>query len=238
MRSQKRGFTLIELLVIIAIIALLAALLFPALARAKESGQSTRCKSNLRQIGLSLNMYVGEQGFYPPYGEVDWMAKTHVGWFDRLLRYTGGKWTNGVFICPLFTGYARDFEGIFTGTTIGIPPQGSYGYNENGTQKSLGPNDAILGLGPFAYGGSRRVSESMVVAPSNMLAVGDSGGLDRISYRMEIYSSWTRHKRSHNTVFCDGHVEQMKMGARSKKTEGARSRWNNDNMPHPETWMD
>jgi prepilin-type processing-associated H-X9-DG protein len=71
-----------------------------------------------------------------------------------------------------------------------------------------------------------------------MIAIGDSGGFDRIHYRVEIYNAWTRHKRSHNTVFCDGHVEQMKMGERSKKSEQARQKWNIDNLPHPETWTD
>jgi prepilin-type processing-associated H-X9-DG protein len=57
---------LIELLVVIAILAILAALLMPALSKAKESGRSTQCISNLRQIGISLQLYVQDNNRYLP----------------------------------------------------------------------------------------------------------------------------------------------------------------------------
>ncbi len=56
-KSGRRGFTLMELLVVVAIIAVLAGILFPVLARAREAARATRCRSNLRQLGMSLSLY-------------------------------------------------------------------------------------------------------------------------------------------------------------------------------------
>jgi prepilin-type N-terminal cleavage/methylation domain-containing protein/prepilin-type processing-associated H-X9-DG protein len=226
-RRKCAAFTLIELLVVIAIIAILAAMLLPALSRAKAAGLSASCKSNLHQIGISLNLYTGDAKKYPLW------INGNVLWDTALLPWASNN--RKLFWCPANT-KARPW----TNNPAVLAPNPSYDYNMAGTAAYNARNRTFLGLD----GGATPLLETQVKVPCDMIAVLDAtsagvvgdGDPDDMPLNVLAEVLAPRHNNGLNAVFCDAHVEYRKKTAWMQKSELARQRWNYDHLPHPETW--
>lgn len=235
---------------VLAVLAIIASLLLPALSRAKSSAHSAVCKSNLRQLGVTVNLYVTDYAGYPPDNTTSrdlrdvyklWSVNLNE-FIQQQLQYSkveDTSWHAGMWSCPgdKRTGYR----------TTG----GSYGYNAWG-----GSPSGLYGLGgakesiPSAI--VRPTQESEVRVPSEMLAIGDgflaystnyattgdkifrdSSGRGSSSLPNQIKLARERHRGAINAVYCDAHVEAIKLEKLFfEETDAALRRWNRDHEPH------
>jgi len=191
MRCDRRAFTLVELLVVIATIAILAALLLPALGRAKESARRTECASHLRQILVAALMYADENDGRLPAQLTDGRPVRAVGgdgrnYYDLLTPYTLAP---GVWLCPSAgDNPAEDAQ----------PPGRLMGFHMNGLLITTNGLPALAVIDPSntmlaSDAGEQRLWNSAYLRPDHV------GGY---LYDMPI----SNHSGGGNVGFSDGHV--------------------------------
>lgn len=230
--DRRGAFTLIEILVVIAIIAILASILFPVFARARENARRASCMSNLKQIGLAMYMYSQDyderlvpQSIYGP-GKTG--APANFYWNYCLEPYVKSE---QVYVCPSRSQTSLNYY---------KSPQTNYGYN-----RSSQPSDALVrsGSANYAMGGTYNLLGNLTAAAtvltlaavpdaSGTIAIGDavtwdSASSDDLSYYgngaaflmwnsadptsgVMSYRADPRHLEGANFVFLDGHAKWQK----------------------------
>jgi prepilin-type N-terminal cleavage/methylation domain-containing protein/prepilin-type processing-associated H-X9-DG protein len=255
---KRRGFTLIELLVVVAIISILAAILFPVFARARENARRASCMSNLKQFGLAMIQYTQDYDErYPP---------SSSGGHDS--NPPGGSWLgNASDGSPLWT-WAQILYPYHKSVQILVCPSGEPTYTAFPIRGHYGANYQLIQQPAI----SNPLSIAAVVAPANTYAMMDSGNYT-VTYLSGMSTNATpnngsyipgigdaanitctatstsytrfegdcqsgRHFGGINMAFADGHVKWLKTEVVSREAQkyvastvsgGAPSAWNPKN---------
>ncbi|MSU35000.1 MAG: type II secretion system protein [Pedosphaera sp.] len=191
----RTAFTLIELLVVIAIIAILAGLLLPALSRAKESGRSTVCSSNLRQIGLAAMNYSMDYGGHLPSFR-NWLySKTLSPTSGVVYPYLKSK---DVYFCP------TDRNEIVSGRRRPQPASGGFGSRNKQRDFSYSMNCGICHVTDLAQ--FLDSTRTLLFLEAN-LATNDYS--ETIGPAVDVRSLSLRHNGRGHVILSDSHIETL-----------------------------
>lgn len=224
---QVRGFTLVELLVVIGIIALLIAILMPALNKARAQAQSIACASNMRQIYLGLRMYAdAHRGWLPPNiftyprpsGGTDYITYNY---FLTVYPPTTGGWqtpqnflpNQNVYLCP-----SQHNAATF---------RGSYALNgrmtaEDWSSTSRHPHASVH---TNSSGTWYHYNLDRTLLPTEMYLLGDVYKDKYYFYNQLDDRPDYRHQGRMNILFHDGHVESLAKGELRGETGSAYYRY-------------
>ncbi len=221
---RRTGFTLIELLVVIAIIAILAAILFPVFAQARESARRTVCLSNVKQIGLAMQMYIQDYDEVTPtiLGPRGGNKSYQIDYYVQLYPYTKNI---DLFFCPDRNQYALDNVGdtcndsydYATGQRF-ITQDRCAGYGYNWAITSNAGSGLLFGrTNTSQWRVNAGKPLAMFDAPSQLIAFGDTGDSPRyticadyiVQYDPPGSNSVLRHGGRYNMAFVDGHAKNI-----------------------------
>jgi len=192
--QTRRGFTLIELLVVIAIIGILAAMLLPALGKAKATAQAAACKNNLKQWGLATQLYVTEHEDYLPTDGSASGSSTAAGWYVDLPKQLG---------LPTYAEMPwRTNASIDPGNSVWICPANTRRSNGNNLFHYC-LNDHVNGTGA-----GNQVKMSSIRQPTATVWLFDNGGLAPVAQENNVHTNL--HNQGAQFVFLDGHVQRFK----------------------------
>jgi len=229
--KTRRGFTLIELLVVIAIIAILAAILFPAFAKAREAARRSSCSSNLKQIGIGMMQYTQEYDEKFPRTRIPNVPRGfEYNWAQLLQPYIKSF---DLFRCPSnpsggsWMGWGDSVENPFPIRQTPV----SYGMNYE--------------IGENYWTNDQGMSLATIQEPARKILVGERTGGDRsepgIMWEDWLGDTWKNqafagHLGTSNYLFVDGHVKSLRPNATVANGYSMWGRWKGSacTLPNPE----